>query len=338
MAADPAQPESARGARRPARVGILGSGAAAAWRADQIAASAAFEPAWVASRNRETGAALAHRHDVPYAGSVEGAVARGDADAVAVCTNNDAHAANVRCALDAGLHVFCEYPLALAAADAEECARRAAERDRVLHVAHNDAFSQAHRALRRIVADLGPARLFTFQRLTPGSGRPRVLFNLRRTGHPCIFFIYHVFPVLDLLGVPEQIAATGSYTGLDEARCYDAFVNTVTARFPGGAAAVWTWAGGIAVHEASESRALVLDGGSVLRGTEGVVLSDRSGSRRLETEEQDDPWEDEWLRFRAEMEGERPVAPDPAEAVAAVRVCAEAAAQIEATLERDAEG
>jgi predicted dehydrogenase len=288
--------------------------------------------AWVASRNPETGNEIAGRYGVPYAGAAEEAVARGDADAVAICTNNDAHAAHVRCALNAGLHVFCEYPLALNASDAEDCAHHAAHHDRVLHVAHNDAFSPVHRALRRIIDERGPVRLFTFERLTPGSGRPRVLFHLRRSGHPCIFFIYHVFPVLDLLGVPEQITATGNYTGLDAAGCYDAFVNTLTARFPGGAVAVWTWAGGIALEEACESRAWVLDRGSVIWEPGGVSVSDRSGRRSLETQASDDPWSDEWQRFRAEIEGTRPVAPDPTEAVMAVRVCAEAAAQIEQTL------
>ena len=66
-----------------------------------------------------------------------------------LCTPPDLHAPLIRRALDAGLHVFCEKPLALCEADAQELKNQAQAKDLTLAVNHNNVF---HPAFRRLVA------------------------------------------------------------------------------------------------------------------------------------------------------------------------------------------
>ncbi|MCB9745923.1 MAG: Gfo/Idh/MocA family oxidoreductase [Alphaproteobacteria bacterium] len=69
-------------------------------------------------------------------------------DAVAVCTPNGLHAAGVRAALERGLHVVVEFPLAGSAQEARRLLELADARGRVLHVEHIELLDGAARALR----------------------------------------------------------------------------------------------------------------------------------------------------------------------------------------------
>jgi len=80
----------------------------------------------VCGRNREKAAAFASRWNVPdvYADYRE-MIASGRLDALIVASSNDSHHPITMAALDAGLHVLCEKPLALNAAQAHEMAAKA---------------------------------------------------------------------------------------------------------------------------------------------------------------------------------------------------------------------
>jgi predicted dehydrogenase len=65
----------------------------------------------------------------------ESLLASGGLDFVDICTPPGSHAALIRRALDAGLHVLCEKPLVTRAADAQHLA--AARGSCVLHTVHN---------------------------------------------------------------------------------------------------------------------------------------------------------------------------------------------------------
>jgi predicted dehydrogenase len=63
---------------------------------------------------------------------LEGLLARGDIDAVTIASSNDRHYPYAMAALRAGKHVFCEKPMALGVAEAEEMTREA-RRSGVMH-------------------------------------------------------------------------------------------------------------------------------------------------------------------------------------------------------------
>ena len=59
---------------------------------------------------------------------------KGRADFIAVCTPNDSHFAIAKAALEAGMDVFCEKPLSLSVAEAEELGAFAAANSRILAI------------------------------------------------------------------------------------------------------------------------------------------------------------------------------------------------------------
>jgi D-xylose 1-dehydrogenase (NADP+, D-xylono-1,5-lactone-forming) len=75
----------------------------------------------VASRDQERSSAFAAKHDIPHAfGSYEDMLASGKIDAVYNPLPNRLHAEWTAAAARHGLHVFCEKPLAVSAAEAEQ--------------------------------------------------------------------------------------------------------------------------------------------------------------------------------------------------------------------------
>lgn len=72
-------------------------------------------------------------------------------DAVIIATPTRFHAAMVRAALERDLHVFCEKPLCLTAAESEELAELAAQRNLVTQVGYHNRFVGAFREVKRLL-------------------------------------------------------------------------------------------------------------------------------------------------------------------------------------------
>ena len=249
------------------RIGIVGSGGMARSRAKAFSNLEGCDLAAIGARNRTTGQELASEHGVELLDDWQSLVSRQDLDAVAICTSNDSHAVIALAAIEAGKHVFLEYPLARQADEAQQLVD-AVERESgcVLRIAHTEALSPRHGALKQAAVSLGSLLLAIYVRLTPGRGsRPEVLFNLNASGPPALFFIYHVYPLVDIFGAAAWVEGYADYVGLGADGRYDSFVNTMTVGFASGGCAQWTWAGGVAINEAEEYQRLVLTEGSLLR-------------------------------------------------------------------------
>jgi scyllo-inositol 2-dehydrogenase (NADP+) len=74
-----------------------------------------------------------------------------DLDAVVIATPSSAHAPMVRAAFDRGLHVFCEKPLTLSAADSGGLSELAAERGLVTQVGYHNRYVAAFREVRSLL-------------------------------------------------------------------------------------------------------------------------------------------------------------------------------------------
>lgn len=80
----------------------------------------------ICGRTRAPAEALAAKYDIPQVFSdYRAMIAEGELDALVVATPDDTHHAIVMAALDAGLHVLCEKPLACSAAEARAMYERA---------------------------------------------------------------------------------------------------------------------------------------------------------------------------------------------------------------------
>ena len=138
----------------PLRVGILGAGAFASRRhLPELVQDPRVTVAAACRRDPEQLAVFADHFHIPerYRDWTE-MLGRAGLDAVLIATPHDQHFAQARAALDAGLHVLLEKPMALSAEDAEALAASARARDKVLAVAFNPPYWRHTHALRRGIA------------------------------------------------------------------------------------------------------------------------------------------------------------------------------------------
>ena len=93
----------------------------------------------------------------------------GSLDFVDITTPPYAHAQIAHAALDAGLHVLCEKPLAASFEEAQSMAQHAARVKRVLFPCHNYRHAPVVKAVRSVLArnTIGPVRLATLQTFRP---------------------------------------------------------------------------------------------------------------------------------------------------------------------------
>ena len=268
------------------RIGLIGSGGMASHRAAQFARLATCELRVIAARNPDTGPTLARQYQVPLCPDWRDLIAREEVDAVVICTHNESHGRMAIAALEAGKHVFIEYPLAASMQEARQLMALSCSSGQVLRVAHEPVAP----SLRQQVASLGPLLEAVFVRLTPGRGaQPDILFNLNISGPPVLFFIYHIYPLVDLFGPAGWVAAGAHYTGLQENGRYQRFVNTVSAGFVRGGLGQWTWAGGIEISGAEEYQRLVLEKGTLVRRDSQWQISTTRGVEELVPERGEEP-------------------------------------------------
>ncbi|HUT34671.1 MAG TPA: Gfo/Idh/MocA family oxidoreductase [Planctomycetota bacterium] len=95
-----------------------------------------------------------HGFPGPYYDDLGKALAESGAQVASVCTINHMHYANALAAVEAGLHVFCEKPLALTAEQVDALVAAAARRKVVTHVGHVVRWYSAVAELKR-KADAG---------------------------------------------------------------------------------------------------------------------------------------------------------------------------------------
>src|SRR5205085_11691300 len=135
------------------RVGLVGAGAIAQLahlpilsklRGAQLVA--------LCDNDRPKARALADRFDVPDVFTdVEDLLEFDELDAVVVATPNHLHEPHVLSALNAGVHVMCERPLAVTARGVERILAAADRADRTVHVANNHRFRSDVQALDRFL-------------------------------------------------------------------------------------------------------------------------------------------------------------------------------------------
>ncbi len=142
-------------ARRP-RLGLIGLGDyfSYAYRARLAAPDAPFRIVAACQRRRSILEAAAVELGQPELYTAwEVLLAQPDLDAVLISTPHHLHGAQVRAALERGLHVLVDKPLCLDATEAESLVRLARERQRVLAVAYNYHTWPHFQAARQVIRE-----------------------------------------------------------------------------------------------------------------------------------------------------------------------------------------
>jgi predicted dehydrogenase len=99
----------------------------------------------------EAAEAFAAEHGLPFSGSLDGALADPEVEAVILATPHSLHHGQVLAAAAAGRHVFCEKPLALSSAHAREMVHACRARGLVLGIGHERRFEPALIEAKRLI-------------------------------------------------------------------------------------------------------------------------------------------------------------------------------------------
>ena len=123
------------------RIGIIGSGGTGTRHAERFSEMETVEVVAIASRNAETGAALAEKHGAEFIPDWQALVQRDNLDGIVICTHNDTHAEIALTALRCDKHIFMEYQLARSIDAGETVVEVAQSNQRVLRINHSETVS-----------------------------------------------------------------------------------------------------------------------------------------------------------------------------------------------------
>tara|TARA_R100000027_G_scaffold66167_3_gene61645 strand:- start:11552 stop:12574 length:1023 start_codon:yes stop_codon:yes gene_type:complete len=177
---------------------------------------------------------------IPVADSVEQVLKVVDADVVDICLPTDAHPQAAEIAFSAGLHVFCEKPIALDLAAAGRITDAAAAANRELMIGHCIRFWPEYLKLKSMI-DSGEAGKLLALDLFRRSPRPGYTVGdwasdpLRCQGAALDLHIHDTDFVHFLFGSPKGVFSQGIYTptGLDHIQTQYLF-NDLVVRAEGG--------------------------------------------------------------------------------------------------------
>lgn len=136
-------------------------------------------------------------------------------DAVSVCTPPFMHRDATVAALDAGLHVLCEKPMAMNVAEAQDMVTAAERAGKVLTIGHQQRFSPAAQAVKRAVdaGELGDIYYAKTAALRNRGAPTWGVFHIKQLngGGPLIDIGVHALDVtMWLMGSPRPVAVFGA--------------------------------------------------------------------------------------------------------------------------------
>jgi len=194
-------------------------------------ANSAHIPAWQAQPEAEVvgvmdsvtdnANATAKRHNIPNAcNDIEKMLAELKPDVVSVCTPAGCHKEQVIAALQAGTHVLCEKPLAIASVDVEEMFKVAEKSKRHLMVGQSMRFYNQVAAAKEFAAagQLGEIYCADAARLRRRGIPTHGSFHVKALSGGGVLYdlgVHMLDLVLWIMGNPKVIAASGmTYTKL----------------------------------------------------------------------------------------------------------------------------
>jgi myo-inositol 2-dehydrogenase/D-chiro-inositol 1-dehydrogenase len=199
-------------------VGIVGAGWVAAVHGNAYRASPGVRVAAVTDPVAAKAERLAEQTGARVVHDVDELIASG-VDVVDVCTPPQAHADVAIQALESGLHVICEKPLARTLDDARRIVRAADAAPGLLMVGHVSRYEPDHATAKALVDEghIGRLRMVTHSTTTslPGWSEAGWLADAAKSGGPLIDQAVHSFDYFGwLTGCPAvRVSAVGADTG-----------------------------------------------------------------------------------------------------------------------------
>lgn len=208
------------------RLGVVGSNFIADWVIAGARLDHRLQLNAVCSRTQERADAFAGKHQIPYRFTVlEEMLDSGLIDALYVATPNYIHATQTILALNKGIHVLCEKPIASNVTELKAMIAAARKNKVVLMEAMKPTLTPNFRIVRQRLNEIGPIRRY-FSSYCQYSSR----YDAYKNGEIMNAFkselsngammdigIYTIYPMVVLFGRPQKIAVNGFKleTGVD---------------------------------------------------------------------------------------------------------------------------
>ena len=152
------------------RIGIIGCGKIAQVRhIPEYLANGKAKICAVYDINQERAKEIASALNAVSYESVDALLSSG-LDAVSVCTSNDSHAEIAVKALDHGLHVLCEKPMAVTLEGAEKMVEAARKNGRILMIGQNQRLNGTHQRAHEIIRKGEIGKVISFETVFAHSG------------------------------------------------------------------------------------------------------------------------------------------------------------------------
>ena len=199
------------------RVGIVGAGLVAGVHVDAYAQVPGAHVVAVADPVRPKAERLAARCSAEAVSDLGELTAAG-VEVVSICTPPSTHSALTVAALEAGLHVLCEKPIARTLEDARRIVAASHEAPGLLMIGHVSRFETDHRKAKQVVdaGHLGRVRMVSHSMTTsvPGWSEASWLEDVDLSGGPLVDLGVHSFDYLSWLTVsaPVRVNTVGTDT------------------------------------------------------------------------------------------------------------------------------
>ena len=146
------------------RVGVIGCGSIAQFRhLPEYAANQEVELVAVCDIVEDRVKEIANKYGAKAFTDYKELISSGEVDAVSVCTPNYLHAPISIEALNNGLHVLCEKPMATSQEEADAMIQAAQKNDKKLMIAHNQRFVRSHQLARQLIESGEIGKIYSFR-------------------------------------------------------------------------------------------------------------------------------------------------------------------------------
>ncbi|MFC8057129.1 MULTISPECIES: Gfo/Idh/MocA family protein [Bacillus cereus group] len=153
------------------KVGIIGCGSIAQHRhLPEYEVNPYVQIVAVCDSNKKRAKKIANNYGVNMYTDYNELINCEELDAVSVCTPNHLHASISIAALQAGIHVLCEKPMATSKADAEMMIRAAEKSGKKLMIGHNQRFVASHQKAKQLIKSGAIGKIYSFRTAFGHSG------------------------------------------------------------------------------------------------------------------------------------------------------------------------
>ncbi|MER2141997.1 MAG: Gfo/Idh/MocA family oxidoreductase, partial [Priestia megaterium] len=154
------------------KIGVIGCGSIAQHRhLPEYKMNEQVELVAVCDINTERANSVAQQYGVKAYTNYEELLASGTVEAVSVCTPNYLHAPISVAALNSGVHVLCEKPMATSEEEAKAMIEAAKTNGKKLMIGHNQRFVASHQKARELIEKGEIGKIYSF-RTAFGHGGP----------------------------------------------------------------------------------------------------------------------------------------------------------------------